>query len=120
MPDAFEPAETIDRSVTVRVLDDDGSRETVSVPDYETAIVAVRERSPSATAVKIESRDDEVVFTSTDMDIDVWEQEFENALRRQEAAQTDHECPHENVNCFPDDPCVDCQIDAVQSEARKP
>jgi len=117
MPAGHDPAERVEGGPTVVVLGDDGARERVTVGSYEAAVATVEKRRGDATAVKIETRDGEVVFSTADGSVEAWERAFETARRRLSVDVEDHDCPHDNHDCFPDDPCVDCQIDAVRERS---
>ena len=81
---------------------------------YEEAIDLVKRHQASATAVKIEDRDGEIVFTSDEMEIEQWEIQWKHAKRRLSVDVDEYECPYDNVACFEDDLCVQCQMDKVQ------
>ncbi len=66
--------------------------------------------------VKIENRDDDIVFNSEEMDIEAWEIEWKNAKRRLSVDIPDHDCPYDEISCFADDLCTQCQIDKVQDQ----
>jgi hypothetical protein len=117
MPSGHEPAERVEGGPTVVVLDDGGARERVGVGSYEDAVAAVKERRDDATAVKIETRDGDVVFSTADGHVEEWERVWAAEKRRLSVEYADHDCPHDNHDCFPDDPCVDCQIDAVRERS---
>lgn len=114
MMDPMEPTEKYDGGITVHVLGDDGERERVRCRSYEDAIETTREEQPSATVVKIEDRDGEIVFTSAEMDIDDWETEWRHARRRLDVEVEQRECPYDNVACFADDLCVQCKMDVMR------
>lgn len=114
MPFDPEPTETYDGSLTLRLLDDETGRQDISCSSYTDAIAIVKEHQYSTTAVKIIDRDDEVVFDSVEMDIDDWEAEWEHAKRRLSTDVEEYDCPYENVACFADDLCIQCQMDAVE------
>lgn len=113
MDRGLEPTEEYDGTITVRLLDDRAGTESIACPSYEHAIEHVRERQASVTAAKIVDRNDEVVFTSAEMDIDEWERIWEREKRRQSVQVERHDCPYDDVACVADDRCVRCTIDAV-------
>ena len=73
-------------------------------------------RPPDVTTAKIINREQEVVFSSADMDIDVWESNWKNEKRRQSVNVEERDCPYENISCFFDDLCVQCKMDKLQDE----
>lgn len=114
MSHGLEPTEEYDGSLTVRLLDDQSGTETVRCESYEDAIAVVKANHESVTVAKIVDRDGDVVFTSAEMAIDDWEREWEHAKRRLSVDVEEYDCPYDNIACFADDLCVDCQIDRVQ------
>lgn len=117
MTRGLEPTEEYDGAVAVHVFGDDGLRETIRCPSFEDAIEAVKEERSAATFVEIADRDGDVVFDSVDMDIEDWEVEWRHAKRSLSVDVEERECPHDNVACFADDLCVECQIDEVKRGA---
>ncbi|RBI60025.1 hypothetical protein DMJ13_20285 [halophilic archaeon] len=115
MGDGMVPTEEYDDRIRVVVLNDKQGRQTISCASYPEAIAVVKDKQPAATAVKIENRDGEIVFTSDEMDIHEWEQEWKRAKRRLSVDVEKRECPYDNTACFADDLCVQCQIDQVQA-----
>lgn len=116
MTRGLEPTESYDGRITVLVLGDEGRRERIPCSSYEAAIETAKEAVPSATVVKIVDRDDEVVFTSAEMDIEGWESEWRRAKRRLSVDVEEYDCPYDSVACFADDLCVQCRIDRVQEQ----
>ncbi|WP_265109968.1 hypothetical protein [Halosolutus halophilus] len=114
MTRGLEPTESYDGRITVLVLRDEGRRDRIRCSSYEDAIETAKEAVSSATVVKIVDRDDEVVFTSAEMDIGVWATEWRHAKRRLSVDVEEYDCPYDSVGCFADDLCVQCQIDRVQ------
>ena len=114
MSDGLEPTEAYDGTITVHVLEDSGNREGIQCSSYKNAIEVVKQRQPEATVVKIEDRDDEIVFTSAEMEIRDWEREWKHAKRRLSTTVEEQECPYDAPSCFADDLCVRCQMDKVQ------
>lgn len=114
MTNGLETTEEYDGSITVHILRDKATTERVSCSSYEDAIATVKEETPSATATKIESRDGEIVFSSTEMDIDDWEGEWTRAKRRLSVDVDTYECPYDSVGCVADDLCVRCKMDKAQ------
>lgn len=115
MTGGLDPTEEYDGSVTVRLFDDDGSRERIQCPSYRKAIDVVKEEQESTTVVDIVDRDGAVVYTSDEMNIDNWEREWEQAKRSISVDVEEYDCPHDNVACFADDLCVQCKLDKVQN-----
>ena len=116
MTSGLDPTEVYDGSITVRLLDDRTGTETVTCSSYEEAIEVVKENQYSVTVAKIVDRDNDVVFTSSDMDIDDWETIWRQEKLRQSADVDKYDCPYDSVSCFADDLCVQCKIDKVQSQ----
>ncbi|WP_121744655.1 hypothetical protein [Natronorubrum halophilum] len=116
MTHGLEPTEEYDGSITVRLLDDDAGMEEFDCSSYERAIELVRANQHSVTAAKIIDRDDDVVFTSVEMDIDDWESAWKREKRRLSVHVEAYDCPYDSVSCFADDLCVQCQIDAVREQ----
>lgn len=114
MVHGLEPTEEYDGSIVVHLLDDTAGREKIRCGSYEEAIAVVKENHRSVTVAKIVDRDGNVVFTSSDMNIDDWETEWEHAKRRLSVDVEAYDCPYDNVACFADDHCIQCQIDAVK------
>lgn len=115
MVSGLEPTETYDGAVTVRTFDDDGGRERIRCTSYEGAIEAARDARPANEVVEIVGSDGDVVFDSTDMELDDWAVEWRRARRRLSVDVEERECPHDDPACFADDLCVRCQIDAVRN-----
>ncbi|RZV12632.1 hypothetical protein BDK88_0052 [Natrinema hispanicum] len=118
MTSGLDPTEVYDGSITVRLLDDQTGTETVTCSSYEEAIEVVKENHYSVTVAKITDRDDDddVVFTSADMDIDNWESIWRQEKLRQSVNVDEYDCPYDSVSCFADDLCVQCKIDKVQDQ----
>lgn len=114
MTDALEPAESYDGSIAVVALDDDGGRDRSRCSSYEDAIALVKKQQSSATVVKIEDRNGKVVFSSAKTDIRQWERTWKREKRRLSVDVEERACPYDNVACFADDLCVQCQMDEVQ------
>ncbi|ELY53275.1 hypothetical protein [Natronolimnohabitans innermongolicus] len=114
MDRGLEPTEEYDGSITVRLLDDETGVEERSCGSFEAAIEAVKAHRDSVTVAKIVDRDDTILFTSAEMDIDRWERVWEREKRRQSVAVEEYDCPYDSVSCFADDRCVQCQIDKVR------
>lgn len=112
----FEPTEITSNEITVIVLPKNGSRERVPCSSFEGAIETVKEASGTGAVVKIEDRDGHIVFDSTAMDIDDWENEWKRAKRRLSVDVEDYDCPYDSVGCLADDLCVQCKIDKVQQQ----
>lgn len=112
----LEPTEEYDGSIVVRLLDDRSGREEIRCASYEDAISAVKANHESVTVAKILDRDGDVVFTSAEMAIDDWETEWEHAKRRLSVDVEAYDCPYDDIACFADDLCIECQIDRVQEQ----
>ena len=116
MTHGLEPTEEYDGSITVRLLDDESGTETRRCASYEEAIDLVKETQHAVTVAKIVDRDGAVVFTSAEMDIEDWETVWEREKRRLSVEVEEYDCPYDNIACFADDLCVQCQIDEVQEQ----
>lgn len=114
MADALEPTESYDGSITVVALDDDGARDRSRCSSYEDAIALVKDKQSSTTVVKIEDRDGEIVFSSAKTDIRQWERTWRREKRTLSVDVEERACPYDNVACFADDLCVQCEMDEVQ------
>jgi len=112
----LEPTESYDGRIMVHLLEDSGTEKRISCSSYERAIAVVKRKQHDVTVAKIVDRDDEVVFSSADMDIDVWENVWKNEKRRLSVNVEAYECPYDSLSCFADDLCVQCQIDKVQNQ----
>ena len=116
MTDGLNPTEEYDGRITVRLLDDSGDDERILCSSFEEAISIVKKNQQTVTAVKIVDRDDDVVFTSADMAIETWESVWKNEKRRLSVNVEEHDCPYDDLACFADDLCSQCQIDKVQNQ----
>lgn len=114
MVHGLEPTETTDKQITVLSLSDDGRRQRRGCSSFEDAISLVKRLSSEDDVTKIENRDEEIVFTSDEMNIETWAHEWRNAKRRLSVDVEAHGCPYENGNCLPGDLCVQCEMDTVQ------
>ncbi|ELY96128.1 hypothetical protein C482_16168 [Natrialba chahannaoensis JCM 10990] len=116
MTGGLEPTEAYDGSITVRLLDDTARAEEHGCGSYEEAIAVVKANQHDVTVAKIEDRDENVVFTSADMDIEDWERIWRQEKRRQSVHVEAYDCTYDSVSCFADDLCVQCEIDRVQDQ----
>lgn len=116
MTHGLEPSEEYDGTITVRVLMDKKDQEQFRCSSYKEAIKMVKRKEESATVTKIVDRDNQVVFTSDEMDIQDWEVEWKKEKRRLTVDVEAHDCPYDNKACFSDDLCVQCQMDKVQDQ----
>ncbi|KTG21486.1 hypothetical protein [Haloferax profundi] len=114
MVDETRPTESYDGRIRVRLLDDSDGATEMRCSSYTKAIEVVREHRDEVTAVKIIDRDDDVVFSSAEMDIDVWESAWEDRKRNMSVSVEEYDCPYDSVSCFVDDRCVQCQMDELQ------
>lgn len=110
MTGGLEPTEEVDGSVTVRLLDDGDETRTIRCDSYPDAIEVVKDHEQSVTAAKIVDRDESVVFTSAEMDIERWEATWEDAKRELSVDAVESDCPHGDDGCVPGDRCVRCQL----------
>lgn len=111
-----EPTEEYDGSITVRTFDDDGGRNQTDCDSFEEAIDLVKDVHHAVEVVEMIHPNGDVVFDSSEMDIDNWAAEWKHAKRRQSVDVEERECPYDNVACFADDLCVRCKIDKVQEQ----
>lgn len=116
MGGGLEPTEKYDGTIRVRLLDDTAETTEIRCASYHDAIDVVKDRHCSVTAAKIIDRDDDVVFTSAEMDIDDWAREWEHAKRSFSVTVDAYDCPYDNIACFADDLCVQCKMDTVQEQ----
>ncbi|KAB1185417.1 MULTISPECIES: hypothetical protein [Haloferax] len=115
MTDGLRPTESYDGRITVALLDDSDGRTEIPCSSYTDAIEVVKEHRYDVTAAKIIDRDDDVVFTSAEMDIDVWESIWKHEKQSMSATVEAYNCPYDSISCFADDRCVQCQMDEIQS-----
>ena len=116
MSDRLDPTETYDGRVTVHVLRDAQDNEEIPCSSFREAISLVKEKRDVATVTKIVDRDDEVVFSSADVDIEKWERVWKNEKRRLSVEVEEYECPYDSISCFADDLCVQCKMDKLQNQ----
>lgn len=116
MTRGLEPTETTDDEITVIVLGEPNRRERIVCSSFKEAIQTVKAEQPAATTTKIENRDGEIVFTSVEMEIGDWENEWERAKRRLAVDVEEYDCPYDAVGCVADDLCVQCKMDKMQKQ----
>lgn len=114
MSNGLEPTEEYDGQITVRLLNDHTDNEVMSCSSFREAIETVKERQYSVTTAKIIDQNGEVVFTSTDTDIEIWESVWQNEKRSLGVNVEEYNCPYDGVSCFADDLCVQCKMDKLQ------
>lgn len=114
MSHGLEPTEEYDGSIAVHLLDDQSGREEIRCVSYQEAIDVVKANHRSVTVAKIVDRDGDVVFTSSEMDIDDWESQWEHAKRRLSVDVEAYDCPYDDVSCVADDRCARCRMDALR------
>ncbi len=73
MTDPMDPNESYDGRTRVHLLRDAGENEVIPCSSFTEAIEVVKEKRSYATVTKIVDRDDDVVFSSADVDIETWE-----------------------------------------------
>ena len=110
-----DPTEEYDGRITVRLLDDRTGSEEILCSSFKRAIKIVKNKQHSVTVAKIIDRDDDVVFSSADMDIKQWETVWKNEKRRLTVNVEEYDCPYDSISCFADDLCVQCKMDKVQN-----
>ena len=116
MTNHLEPTEEYDGRIRVKLLDDHADTRVIPCSSYTEAITLVKEHQHDVTTAKIIDREQEVVFSSADMDIDVWESIWKNEKRRLSVNVEDRDCPYDTISCFFDDLCVQCKMDKLQDE----
>ena len=116
MTDRLAPTEEYDGRIRVKLLNDHAKTRVIPCSSYTKAISLVKEYQHDVTTAKIVNREQEVVFSSADMDIDVWESNWKNEKRRQSVNVEERECPYDNISCFFDDRCVQCKMDKLQNQ----
>ncbi|WP_225336474.1 hypothetical protein [Halomicrobium urmianum] len=114
MTGALESTESYDGSITVVSLDDSGERDRTTCSSYEDAIALMKTKQSSTTVVKIEDRNGEIVFSSAKTDIRQLERTWKREKRTLSVDVEERACPYDNVACFADDLCVQCEMDEVQ------
>lgn len=119
MTDRLDPTEEYDGTVTVRLLDDQEGIDELTCSSFQNAIEEIKTHTDAVTAAKIIDRDDDIVFTSREMDIEDWEREWRRAKRGLSVDIEEYDCPYDSVACFADDLCVECRIDRVQEQFRR-
>lgn len=116
MSNSPDPTEEYDGSITVLLLDDRTGREEISCSSFKQAIQIVKDKQDSVTAAKIIDRDDDIVFSSVEMNIEQWETIWKKEKRRLTVDVEEYDCPYNNISCFADDLCVQCKMDKVQDQ----
>lgn len=119
MTGGLQPTEEYDGRLRVKLLDDAAGSEEIPCSSYTEAIELVKEHQHDVTATKIIDRDGEVVFTSADMEIDIWESIWKQEKRREGVSVEERACPYDNISCFSDDLCVQCKMDKMQNTASR-
>nr|WP_241430981.1 hypothetical protein [Halorubrum kocurii] len=119
MTNHIEPTEEYDGRIRVKLVDDHADTRVIPCSSYTEAITLVKEHQHEVTTAKIIDREQEVVFSSADMDIDVWESIWKNEKRRLSVNVEDRDCPYDNVSCFFDDLCVQCKMDKLRRDKEK-
>jgi len=75
----------------------------------------VKDHQFDVTAAKIIDRDGDIIFTSADMEIEVWELIWKQEKRREAVSVEERACSYDSISCFSDDLCVQCEMDKVQN-----
>ena len=115
MVDSMEPTETYDGRIRVYVLRDTQDNEQIPCSSFIEAISVVKDKRETATVTKIVDRDDEVVFSSANVDIETWERVWKHEKRRLSVNVEEYDCPYDDIACFADDLCVQCKMDKLQN-----
>ena len=116
MTDRLEPTETTQGEITVIILEEPNRRERIACSSFTEAIRIVKAKTGPEITTKIENRKDEILFTSVEMDIEDWENEWARAKRQLAVDVEEYDCPHDSVGCVADDHCVQCKMDKVQDQ----
>jgi len=75
----------------------------------------VKKKRHLATVAKIVDRDDDVVFSSIDVDIETWERVWKSEKRSLSVTVEEYDCPYDSISCFADDLCVQCKMDKLKT-----
>ncbi|WP_435335921.1 hypothetical protein [Haloarchaeobius sp. TZWWS8] len=118
MTDGLRPTETTDAQITVVVLSDATGVERLPCESFEEAIETVKEELAAEATVKIENREQDIVFTSESMQIADWESAWRSEKRRLSVHVEEHDCPYGVISCVFDDLCVQCKIDKARDGPR--
>ena len=118
MTDPMDPTETYDGRIMVHLLRDSQDNQEIPCSSFREAISVVKDKRHLATVSKIVDRDDEVVFSSADVDIETWERVWKNEKRRLSVTVEEYDCPYDSISCFIDDLCVQCKMDKLQNSPR--
>ena len=93
MTDPMDPTETYDGRIMVHLLRDSQDNQEIPCSSFREAISVVKDKRHLATVSKIVDRDDEVVFSSADVDIEAWERVWKNEKRRLSVTVEEYDCP---------------------------
>jgi hypothetical protein len=118
MSDGLDPTETYDGRIMVHLLRDSQDNEEIPCSSFREAIEVVKKKRHLATVSKIVDRDEEVVFSSANVDIEAWERVWKNEKRRLSVTVEEYDCPYDSISCFADDLCVQCKMDKLQNSPR--
>ena len=118
MSDPTDPTESYDGRIRVHLLRDTEDNEVIPCSSFTEAIAVIKRKRNSATVSKIVDRDEDVVFSSADVDIKTWERVWKNEKRRLSVNVEEYECPYDSISCFADDLCVECKMDKLQNSPR--
>jgi len=116
MSDGLDPTETYDGRIMVHLLWDSRDNKEIPCSSFREAIEVVKQKRHLATVSKIIDRDDGVVFSSADVDIETWERVWKNEKRRLSVNVEAYDCPYDSISCFADDLCVQCKMDKLQNQ----
>ena len=115
MTGGLEPTEEYDGRLRVKLLDDGDGGQEIPCSSYTEAIGLVKDHQFDVTVAKIVDRGGDVVFTSVDMDIEVWESIWKQEKRREAISVEEQACPYESISCFSDNHCVQCEMDKCKT-----
>ena len=113
-----EPAEEQNNSIKVRLLYR-SNREVLEVQSISEAIQVIKDKNTKLrlSCSKIEENGDIVFNSDRNGNIEDWENEWKRQKKVLSVEQSPRNCPHGHDNCFDDDLCLPCQMDAAAESA---
>ena len=116
MTDPMDPTESYHGRIMVHLLRDTEDNEETPFSSFTEAIAVIKQKRASASVSKIVDPNEDVVFSSADVDIETWERVWTNEKRRLSVTVEEYECPYDSISCFADDLCVECKMDKLQNQ----
>ena len=108
-----ESAEEQHGSIEVRFLYR-SSREVLTVQSISEAIQEIKDNTKSnLSCSKIEERGNIVYNSNRNGSIEDWENEWKRQKKVLSVEESPRDCPHGHNNCFDNDLCLPCQMDAA-------